>query len=171
MPPPVQQKTKWIFAQLSAAIFAWPIFISAAETNLDSALSTNSLPPVVIRKIDFVRDIQPILKNNCYSCHGAEKQKGELRWDVKSIALKGGEHGAEILPGKSAESRMVQLVSGLNPDLIMPQKGERLTPEQVGILRAWIDQGAIWPDGVDLVKYVDKKDHWAFQAPISPPIP
>ncbi|MGI8966312.1 MAG: PSD1 and planctomycete cytochrome C domain-containing protein [Limisphaerales bacterium] len=171
MPLLVHQKIKWISAQLSAAIFAWPIFLAAAETNLDSALSTNSLPPAATRKIDFVKDIQPILKNNCYSCHGAEKQKGELRWDVKSLALKGGEHGAEILPGKSAASRMIQLVSGLNPDLIMPQKGERLTSEQIGILRAWIDQGAIWPDGVDLVKYVDKKDHWAFKAPVSPPIP
>jgi hypothetical protein len=126
------------------------------------------LPPPAKRKIDFVKDIQPILENRCYECHSAQKHKAELRWDVKKLALKGGESGPAIIPGKSAESRMVQLVSGMNPDLVMPQKGERLAPEQIGLLRAWIDQGANWPDGVDKVGYTDPKDHWAFKSPVRP---
>ena len=115
------------------------------------------LPPPAGRKIDFVKDVQPIFEKSCYPCHGQKLQKGDLRWDVKQLALKGGANGAEIVPGKSAESRVIHLVAGLNPDEVMPQKGDRLTLEQIGILRAWIDQGANWPDGVDKVKWTDPK--------------
>lgn len=129
------------------------------------------LPPPASRKIDFVKDIQPIFASRCYECHGEQKQRGELRWDVKKLALKGGESGAAIVPGKSAESLMIHLVSGQDPDKVMPEKGERLTPEQISLLRAWIDQGAKWPDGVDKVAYVEPKDHWAFKAPVRPKEP
>lgn len=130
------------------------------------------LPPAATRPIDFVKDVQPLLASHCYECHGEKKQKAELRWDVKSVALKGGEHGTVIVPGKSAESLMIQLVAGLKgEDAVMPKKGERLNAEQIGILRAWIDQGAVWPDGVDTAKVVDKRDHWAFKAPVRPKVP
>src|SRR5689334_20499351 len=130
------------------------------------------LPAAADKKIDFVRDIQPLLAKHCYECHGEKKQKAELRWDVKSVALKGGEHGPAIVPGKSAESLMIQLAAGLKgEDKIMPQKGERLTPGEIGLLRAWIDQGAVWPDGVDVAKVTDKRDHWAFKAPVRPSVP
>ena len=65
---------------------------------------------------------------------------------------------------------MIHLVSGLDPDLIMPQKGDRLTAEQIGLLRAWIDQGAAWPESAS-VKAVDPRNHWAFKAPVRPPVP
>jgi hypothetical protein len=76
----------------------------------------------------------------------------------------------DVIPGHSADSRMIQLVSGMDPDLIMPQKGERLTAAQIGILRAWIDQGAVWPASAS-VKTVDPRKHWAFKAPVRPPVP
>src|ERR1041384_1617774 len=130
------------------------------------------LPAVADKKIDFVRDIQPLLAKHCYECHGEKKQKAELRWDMKSVALKGGEHGPAIVPGKSAESLIIQLVAGLKgEDKIMPQKGERLTAGEIGLLRTWIDQGAVWPDGVDVAKATDKRDHWAFKAPVRPALP
>jgi len=135
------------------------------------AAGAAELPPPAKRKVDFVKDIQPILASRCYECHSGDKHKAELRWDVKKLALKGGESGPAIIPGNSAKSRMIQLVGGMNPDLVMPQKGERLTPEQIGLLRAWIDQGANWPDGVDKVAYADPKDHWAFKAPVRPKEP
>jgi hypothetical protein len=129
------------------------------------------LPPAADRKIDFAKDVQPILSSRCYECHGEKKQKAELRWDVKSIALKGGEHGTPILPNKSAESLMIQMVAGLKgSDLRMPAKGEPLSAEQIGILRAWIDQGANWPEEAS-AKISDPKDHWAFKAPVRPPVP
>ena len=93
--------------------------------------------------MDFAVEIQPMLSKHCYPCHGPEKQKADLRWDDRDAALKGGVNGPVIVPGKSAESRMIHLVAGLEADAIMPLKGERLTPEQIGLLRAMIDQGAL----------------------------
>ncbi len=142
-----------------------------AISKVHAEADLTKLPPAASKQIDFVKDIQPIFKEHCYSCHGEVKQKGGLRWDVKQLALKGGDRGAEFTPGKSAESRLIQAVAGVDPEFTMPEKGSRLTAEQVGLLRAWIDQGAVWPDGVDLAKYVDKKDHWSFKAPRSPRVP
>ncbi len=136
------------------------------------ALPGAELPPAATRPIDFVKDVQPLLAKHCYECHGEKKQKAELRWDVKSAALKGGEHGPAVVPGKSAESLMIQLVAGLKgADVRMPAKGEPLSAEQIGLLRAWIDQGAVWPEGVDVAKLTDKRDHWAFKAPVRPALP
>jgi hypothetical protein len=133
-------------------------------------LSTNSLPPAASQKIDFARDIQPIFAQNCYACHGPHRQDSQVRWDNKEIALQGGEHGVDILPGKSAESRLVHLVGGLEPDLIMPQKGTPLTAAQVGLLRAWIDQGAPWPESAS-TKVPNPRNHWAFKPPVRPAVP
>jgi hypothetical protein len=65
---------------------------------------------------------------------------------------------------------LIQAVAGVKPDLVMPKKGERLTTEQVGLLRAWIDQGADWPESAS-VKLQDKRNHWAFKAPVRPAVP
>ena len=92
-------------------------------------------------------------------CHGSEKQKGGLRLDVKAAAMKGGDDGKAIEPTRSDESRLIHLVAGLDEDKVMPPKGERLTPEQIGLLRAWIDQGAVWPDDGKAAR----SEHWAFQ--------
>ncbi len=129
-----------------------------------------NLAPPDKRAVDFVRDIQPILSARCYSCHGPEKQKGELRWDSRTSAFKTGDNGPIIVPGKSMESRVIKLVAGLDPDTVMPPKGEPLTAQQVGLLRAWIDQGAVWPDAV-AGDTGDKRNHWAFKAPVRPAVP
>ncbi len=138
----------------------------AADTNAAPA----KLPPAATQKIDFVKDIEPILADRCYSCHGPEKQKADLRWDSKESAFKSGDHGPIIVPGKSADSRVIQLVAGVDPDSIMPPKGDPLTTAQIGLLRAWIDQGAKWPDTA-VAKTVDKRNHWAFKPPVRPPLP
>jgi len=128
-----------------------------------------ALPQPAARTIDFVRDIQPIFASACYGCHGPKKQEAALRLDHKATALKGGEGGVAIVAGKSAESRLIHLVSGLQEE-VMPKKGEKLSPDQVGVLRAWIDQGAQWPDSASIV-LVDKTDHWAFKAPLKAKLP
>lgn len=110
-----------------------------------------------------------MFQQRCLKCHGAEKQKGDLRLDVKSLAMRGATDGPVILSGKSAESRLIQAVAGLDEDLVMPPKGERLTPEQIGLLRRWIDDGAVWPDEAG------SKDpaatHWSFQKLHRPEVP
>ncbi len=132
--------------------------------------STNTLPPAASQKIDFVKDIQPIFAQNCLGCHGPKRQESQVRWDNKEIALQGGERGADIVPGKSAESRLIHFVAGLDPDLIMPPKATPLTAAQVGLMRAWIDQGAPWPASAS-TNVPNPRNHWAFKPPVRPPVP
>ena len=114
---------------------------------------------------DYLTAIRPIFADNCYSCHGPEKQKNGLRLDRKQNALSGGINGPVFIPGKSAPSTLIKYVSGADPDIIMPPKGQRLSETQVETLRAWIDGGANWPEDAAPPR------HWAFQAPVRPPVP
>jgi len=150
----------------------WPRkFISCALIAFFSAsVFAADLPPAATGTVDFARDVQPILKENCLGCHGSHRHEAELRWDNKEMALAGGDRGQDIIPGHSPDSRMIQLVSGMDPKLVMPQKGERLTAAQIGILRAWIDQGAVWPESAS-VKATDPRKHWSFKAPVRPEVP
>src|SRR5262245_61716076 len=129
-----------------------------------------NLPEAAARQVDFVKDIQPIFAGHCYECHGPKKQQAQFRLDAKEIALKGGDLGPAIVPEKSAESLLIQAVAGVKEDLVMPKEGKRLTAEQIGLLRAWIDQGAEWPEKAS-VKVEDKRNHWAFKAPVRPAVP
>ncbi|MEO6808026.1 MAG: PSD1 and planctomycete cytochrome C domain-containing protein [Isosphaeraceae bacterium] len=129
------------------------------------------LPPTAARTVDFEADVQPIFQASCVGCHGQDKQKGGLRLDVKALALKGGDNFAPaIVPGKSADSPLIQFVAGLEPTLTMPPKGKRLTPAQISLLRAWIDQGAVWPDGASAKVEDPARTHWAYQ-PLTRPKP
>jgi len=128
------------------------------------------LPPAATRPVDFAKDIQPIFASSCYGCHGPLRQEAAFRLDSKDVALVGGDLGPAIVPGKSAESLLVQFVSGAVEGKVMPKKGERLSAEQIGLIRAWIDQGAVWPDSAS-VKLDDKRSHWAFKAPVRPALP
>ena len=121
--------------------------------------------------VDYVREVRPIFEKHCTECHGAKKQKSGLRLDVKAAAMKGGdEHAPNIIAGKSKESPLIQFVVSEDKDERMPPKGERLTPEEVAMLTRWIDEGAVWPDGVDVVKIEDRREHWAFK-PLADPAP
>ncbi len=142
-----------LFAVFSSAIFASSGLLAASSD-----------------KVDFIHDIQPMLSQKCLSCHGTRKQEGHLRWDNKESALTGGEHGPNVVPGNSAHSRVIEMVTSTDPDLVMPQKGDPLTPEQIALLRAWIDQGAAWPASAS-IQIADNRHHWAFKPPVRPPLP
>jgi hypothetical protein len=96
--------------------------------------------------IDFDRDIRPILETACLRCHGPEKPKSRFRLDNRESALKGGDDGPDILPGRSDKSPLLRRVASADEDTKMPPpaKGEPLSPAQIERLRAWIDQGAKW---------------------------
>lgn len=133
---------KKLFVGIGAAAIA----LSAAHSMAEDA-PKKELPPVAAKTADYVKDIKPILQEKCWSCHGVEKQKAKLRLDGKAEAMQGGESGAAIKAGDSAGSLLIQVVAGVHENIdIMPPKGDPLTAEQVGLLRAWIDQGAAWPD-------------------------
>ncbi|HXJ59798.1 MAG TPA: PSD1 and planctomycete cytochrome C domain-containing protein [Verrucomicrobiae bacterium] len=146
------------------------IFASAAASAA-GLVDVSKLPPPANRPVDFAREIRPIFENSCTSCHGAEKQKSSYRLDARASALKGGEtYHPAIQPGRSAESPLIHLVAGLVPETKMPAKGDPLTAEQIGLLRAWIDQGASWPeDGQAQVDPI--RSHWAFRPVTRPAVP
>lgn len=101
-------------------------------------------PPSKAKGLTFEKDIKPLFDKGCVKCHGPEKQKGKLRVDTLAATLKGGENGPNVIPGNSAKSTLVHSIARLDEDEAMPpaDKGEPFTKEQVGLVRAWIDQGA-----------------------------
>ena len=119
--------------------------LGASLIAADKAVDVSKLPPAASKKgVTYAKDVRPILEKSCFGCHGPEKQKGKLRLDSLQAALKGSEHGVVVVAGKSERSPLLQNIARLNPDEAMPPegKGEPLTKEQVGLIRAWIDQGA-----------------------------
>jgi ankyrin repeat protein len=98
-------------------------------------------PPV---PVDFVRDVQPILRQHCYGCHGPTQQMNGFRIDRRREAMRGGTI-AVIGPGNSDGSRLYQRLIGNQYGQQMPPTGA-LRPEETRIIKDWIDQGAVWPD-------------------------
>ena len=119
---------------------------------------------------DFVKDIQPLFVAHCYQCHGPERQEAGFRLDHKASALNGGDLGVAIVPGKGAESLLIQAVKGLKAKLKMPRKGEPLSAADIDKLTAWIDAGAVWPEAAS-ANITKGADHWAFKAPVKPKVP
>lgn len=99
-------------------------------------------------KVDFAKTIQPILEKSCIECHGPDKDKGDLRLHTKETAFSV-EH--VIVPSKADESELIKRVSlPADHDDIMPPKGDPLTKEEIAALKAWINEGATWPEGLTL---------------------
>src|SRR6185436_3110722 len=92
----------------------------------------------------FETSIRPLLIENCHSCHGEKKQKGELRLDSHASAMRGGELGVVIVPGKPEESLLIKAVRYLDADLSMPPK-KKLSQKQIDDLTKWVAMGAPWP--------------------------
>ncbi|MBY0508284.1 MAG: ankyrin repeat domain-containing protein [Bryobacteraceae bacterium] len=92
-------------------------------------------------RVDFEKEVQPILAEKCHSCHGAEVQQSGLRLDKRQNALRGGDYGPVIVPGKSAESKLIKRLVNGDGGLQMPPSGA-LSDEEIAKLRTWIDQGA-----------------------------
>jgi uncharacterized membrane protein/mono/diheme cytochrome c family protein len=88
--------------------------------------------------------VEPLLKNRCYNCHGAEKQKGKLRVDSKEFMVKGGESGSSLVAGKADESELVKrlLLPLDNEDHMPPKEKPQLSEEEIALLKWWVSQGA-----------------------------
>ena len=111
-------------------------------------------------KIDFNRQIRPILSEHCFACHGLDDPQGGLRLDFSEFAYKGGESGfPAVVPGDLDESEILHRVVSTDLDDRMPPKGEALKPEQIEILRKWIASGA------------EYAKHWAYVVPHKPIVP
>ena len=109
---------------------------------------------VAQNKIDFQRNIRPILSDNCFQCHGPDSKTrmAGLRLDQKEAVLEVRKRGAAIVPGKPVESLLVQRISDTNPSKRMPPEysHKSLTPQQIAMVKGWVEAGAPW------------KEHWAY---------
>ena len=155
------------------SIIRWLAFVIAVgvcvhETELQAQVrkSELQLPDAVQRPVDFIADVQPIFETHCYECHSGDTEEGGLNLAIKEKAMAGSAHGPVIVPQKSRASSLVQLVSGVDEDRLMPPDDNvPLSTMQIGILRAWIDQGADWPQKANVLdpRSARAKGHWAFQ--------
>ncbi len=121
-----------------------------------------TVPP--LGKVDFTRDIRPLLSDNCFACHGpdAKQLKGKLRLDLSESAKKPAKSGKiAIVPGKPAESELVQRLKTKDEADVMPppESHKKLTPEQIALFTRWIEQGA------------EYQGHWAYQKLARPQAP
>ena len=131
------------------------------------------LPAAAKQTVDFARDIRPIFQKHCHECHGLTKDKGGLSLAMRARAMDGGDDGRIIVPGQSAISPIIPRLAALDEDTAMPPKGERLSAAQVGLIRAWIDQGAVWPVSADEVdpRAAQAAGHWSFKPLQRPALP
>jgi hypothetical protein len=145
----------------AAAVITWAVWATTCG-------GAAAAPP------EFVADIRPLFEKHCHSCHSGEQAKSGLRLDVKAEAFRGGDGwGSAIVPGDPDASALVRAVRG-EDDLRMPPADSDtppLTEAEVARLVEWVKAGAVWPDGVDTARVVDKTDHWAFKPVRRPPVP
>jgi hypothetical protein len=129
-----------------AFALAGTLAISLVTSAVD--IDPSKLPPPSTKQgLTFDKDIKPLFEKSCIDCHCAEKAKGKLRLDTLAGTLKGSVDGKVLEPGNSAKSFLVANIAFLgNEDEFMPppkeKKYPKFTAEEVGIVRAWIDQGA-----------------------------
>ncbi len=140
--------------RLLAALVLWFGF---AEMHLASAAS------------DYTLGVKPILEKRCYSCHGRLKQEGKLRLDAATLIHEGGKNGPVIAAGKSDASELLKRITTQVEDDRMPPEGKPLTPEQIAIIKLWIDGGAKFPSNESIPKL--PSEHWAFQPVLRPAVP
>ena len=107
------------------------VFVSTPRVHSSASLAA----------VSYERDVKPILTARCYACHGNGTRLGDFAIDSRAGVLTGGQIHPVVLPGNSANSYLIKMVSGQIPDEIMPARGLRLTPKEIAVLRAWIDQG------------------------------
>ena len=156
----LRKASLWIFP-----IGASVLVLSAAET-----------------PVSFSKDVQPLFAASCLKCHGSALQLSKFDLRTREAALKGGEKGSAIVPGKAEESRLYKLVAGIEKPS-MPMDG-KLAPEQIAIIKNWIDQGAVWDATApikesgnqvsaleDMQIPPEARKYWAFQKPVKAPVP
>jgi hypothetical protein len=115
--------------------------------------------------IEFRKEIEPILRQHCLRCHGADKRKGGLLLASRADALMPADSGrAAIVPGHSGKSELLRRVAATEKDERMPLSGAPLSATEIDRLRRWIDQGAVWPTAARGV-------HWAYVKPKRPALP
>jgi len=135
----------------------------AAVLGLACSWGGVGVPAGAAEPVRFNRDVRPILAENCFACHGPDRnaRKAGLRLDREDEATRDRPGGAAVVPGDLANSALIQRIAAADLEEVMPppKSGKRLTAEQADTLRRWVDQGAHW------------EGHWAYTPPGRPPLP
>ena len=142
---------KYIAPFMLVGGFAASQYANAEPVEIDDlkdemASLATKLPVVAKKTVSYSKDIEPLFEKTCLNCHGPKKRpKGKFRIDTRELALKGGSEGVAIIPGKSDRSPLTYYIANPVVDYEMPPEGKKdypkLTREEVGLVRAWIDQG------------------------------
>ena len=165
LPPATSGRSRW---RPRSAVIRWAAIAAACLPQAER--------PAAGSEIDFERQIRPLLVERCGDCHGPDTQESSLRLDVRHRALRGGDFGPVILPGKSPESELVRRVTSTDEKKMMPPDGDRLAAAEVDLLKAWIDAGAGWPETqADRQAAASDRDprldHWAWHPFTRPAVP
>ncbi|MCH2203403.1 MAG: PSD1 and planctomycete cytochrome C domain-containing protein [Fuerstiella sp.] len=136
-----------------------------------TAWAVSAMMPIAVLadRVDYERDVKPILKTHCYSCHGGLKQESGLRLDTGILIRAGGDGGPAVLGGTAERSLLVKRITESDESLRMPLESNSLAPEQIQLIRDWINHGALSPK--DEQPEDDPRAHWAFKKPIRPVVP
>ena len=146
------------------------------------ALAGRSSVASATERIDFAGRVAPLLAAKCGACHGPEGAESGFRIDARDQVIAGGDSGSVgIVPGKPDESELFVRISTADRELRMPAEGEPLSADEIGLLRAWIEGGALWPDDLATLppemlptgnaKPPKGADHWSFKPVVRPPVP
>ncbi|MDB6005877.1 MAG: hypothetical protein JWR15_2864 [Prosthecobacter sp.] len=114
--------------------------------------------------VDFSHQIVPILREHCAECHAGDKKKGGFSFNDRESLMEGGEDGAVVVSGKSADRALIKAILSTDPDEQMPPKGKRVPAEQLALLKQWINEGLAWEEG-----FAFKKP--AYEPPLKPRTP
>jgi hypothetical protein len=136
---------------LSVALLGMP----QGLTQKSGADDEVQLPAPAARQVKFHEEILPILSRRCAECHVGANPKGKLGIESRESLLRGGASGPAVIVGNSAESLLIELVAGMDPVRVMPASDRpRLNAEEIGLLRAWIDKGLEWEEGLTITRPV-----------------
>ena len=147
--------------------------ISTVSVFLTFCVYADDVTSAQSNAVDYTRQVQPILQQHCYGCHGPDHVRAGLRLSSREDAMRGGDSAAPaIVPGKSDASPLIQRVTSDKPDFRMPKDADPLTPGDIAVLRAWIDQGAAWGSGASEMGHAPgDQARWCYRAPKQLPLP
>jgi hypothetical protein len=147
-----------IMAHRSAVIVVVALLPLAGLLAAPSAPPPASRPAAATGKIDFVKQVKPLLEAHCAKCHGVRPTKAYSLLTKQQAFTPGESEDAPIVPGKSAQSLIVQLMKSGDKEHRMPQKAPALKPDVIAIIERWINEGAAWPDDVKLTPPPEEKE-------------
>ncbi len=136
--------SRWL---LATALLVWPGMMYAQDKRSEKEQIIQPAPLDPKTPISYEKDVEPILVNKCNFCHSGNVKRGKLDLSSYEALMRGGDRGKAVIPGKSADSLLIQLSAKLVQPYMPPKKEEPLSPKELAILKLWIDQGAKPPTG------------------------